>query len=181
MREFYDALVFDRACVEFGRKLGYHRVFFDEIAYCEPRTAKDIKITRGRINMVRGGELALNQAIVRKKGVDVLLDPIGQRKEFDTAVGQIAKDYNIFIGISLKSILEAKKSQKPRLLANLASLVGICKKMKNDIIIVSSAKDVYGMRAPEDLAALGFILGLTKAQSLWAVSENPKALLERIE
>jgi len=178
MREFYDALVFDKECVAFGKTLGYKKVFFDEIAYCEPRAERDIKITRGKINFVRGGELSLNQAIVRKKGVDVLLDPIGQRKEFDTAVGQIAKDHNIAIAISLRSIIDARASQRPKLLANVRSLIGICKKMKNDIIIVSGAKDIYGMRAPNDLAAIGSLFGLSEAQSLWAVSENPRALLE---
>jgi RNase P/RNase MRP subunit p30 len=181
MREFIDALVFDKKCVDFGRKLGYAKVLFDEIAYCEPRTAKDIKIDKSRLNFVRGGELSLNQAIVRKRGVNVLLDPIGQRKEFDTAVGQIAKDYNIFIGFSLRSILEAKRANRPRLLANIASTVGICKKMKNDMIIVSGARDIYCMRAPEDLASIGTLFGLTNAQSLWAISENPRALLEELK
>lgn len=176
MRQFIDGLVFDRACIGFGKKLGYSRVLFDEIAYIEPKTAKDIKTARGRINIVRGGELALNQAIVRKKGVNVLLDPVGQRKEFDTAVGQIAKDYNVFIGISLRNMIEAKN--RPRVLANLSSLIGICKKIRNDLIIVSGAKDIYGMRAPEDLASIGSLLGLTGAQSLWAISESPLALLE---
>lgn len=177
MRQFYDALVFDGKCADFGRKLGYSGVFFDEAAYCEPKTAKDIKTVSGKINFVRGGALELNQAIVRKKGVNVLLDPFGQKKEFDTAVGQIAKDYNIFIGISLYNIL-ANKVNRARLLANIASTIGICKKMKNDLVIVSGAKNVYDMRAPRELASLGTLFGLTDAQSLWAISESPRALLE---
>ena len=181
MREFIDGLVFDKACVDFGRKIGYHRVLFDEIAYCEPKTVGDIKIARDRINFVRGGELSLNQAIVRKKGVNVLLDPVGQTKEFDTAVGQIAKDYGVYIGISLRNIIETKRTMRPRLLANVRSTMGICRKMKNDLIIVSGAKSLYEMRAPQDLAAIGYLFGLTNAQSLWAVSENPRALLEGME
>lgn len=181
MREFYDSLVFDRACVDFGRKIGYHRVLFDEIAYCEPKTGKDIKIAKDRINFVKGGELSLNQAVVRKKGVNVLLDPVGQTKEFDTAVGQIAKDYGIFIGISLRNIIETRRAMRPRLLANIKSTIGICRKMKNDLVIVSGAKSPYDMRAPQDLASIGSLFGLTNAQSLWAISENPKALLEGIE
>ncbi len=181
MREFYDALVLDKACVEFGKTLGYHKVLFDEIAYSEPKNAGDIKIVRGKLNFVRGGELALNQAIVRKKGVNVLLDPIGLRSEFDTAVGQIAKDHGIFIGISLRNIIETKHAHRPRLLSNLSSMVGICKKMRNDMIIVSGARNVYEMRAPEDLASIGPLMGLTRAQSLWAISENPAALLGELK
>ena len=181
MREFYDALVFDKACIGFGKTLGYDRVLFDEISYSEPRTGKDIKIAKGRINFVRGGELALNQAIVRKKGVNVLLDPIGLKSEFDTAVGQIAKDNGVFIGISLRNIIEAKQVHRPRILSNLSSMVGICKKMRNDIIIVSGAKDIYGMRAPEDLASIGTLVGLTRAQSLWSIAENPAALLGELK
>ena len=181
MREFCDALVFDKACIEFGKKIGYHKVLFDEIAYNEPKSAGDIKIARGKLNFVRGGELSLNQAIVRKKGVNVLLDPIGLRSEFDTAVGQIAKDNGVFIGIFLRNIIEAKHAQRPRLLSNLSSMVRICKKIGNDMIIVSGARDIYGMRAPEDLASIGPLVGLTRAQSLWAISENPAALLGELK
>lgn len=173
--------MFDKACVDFGKDIGYYRVLFDEISYIEPRTGNDLKMARGRINILRGGELSLNQAIVRKKGVDVLLDPVGQTKEFDTAVGQIAKDHDIFIGISLRNIIETNRAMRPRLLSNIRSTIGICRKMKNDLVIVSGAKGLYDMRAPQDLAAIGSLFGLTSAQSLWAISENPKALLERIK
>jgi len=181
LREFYDCLVFDGKCVDFGKRLGYHRVLFDEVSYCEPKSAKDIKITRGKLNFVRGGSLELNQAIVRKKGVHVLLDPVGQKKEFDTAVGQIARDYGVFIGISLRNIIDTKRPYRPRLLANLSSLAEICKKMKNDLLIVSGAREVYEMRAPMDLASIGALVGLTHAQSLWSISENPRALLEALK
>jgi RNase P/RNase MRP subunit p30 len=181
MRDFYDSLAFSKECVDFGKTLGYKRVLVDEINYCEPRSAKDIKIVRGKLNFVRGGDLALNQAIVRKKGVNVLLDPVGLKKEFDTAVGQIAKDHGIYIALSLNNILSTKKAYRPRLLANIASLVKICLKMKNDIILVSGARDRYGMRAPQDLAAIGNLIGLSEAQSLWAMSENPAALIEELK
>lgn len=181
MRHFYDSLVFDKECVEFGKKLGYHHVLFDEVVYCEPKNANDIKVTKGKINFVKGGELSLNQAIVRKRGVHVLLDPIGLKSEFDSAVGQVANDRNVFIGISLRSVIETKPAHRPRIFSNLASMVEICKKFGNNIIIVSGARDVYGMRAPQDLAAIGSLFGLSRAQALWSISENPAALLGELK
>lgn len=161
MRDFYDLFVLNKDCVAFGEKLGYKKVCFNEL------------------KIERGGSLRLNQALVRKKGVRILLDPVTPRaKEFDTATAQVAKDNGIAIGISLKQILDASGPDRVRLLKNLFHLVKICKKMKNDIVIVSGATNIYEMRAPKELASIGVLLGLTEMQALWAVSEEAKAILE---
>lgn len=161
MREFFDLFVCNKDCVAFGEKLGYKKVCFNEL------------------KLERGGSLRLNQAIVRKKGVQILLDPVTPKaKEFDTAIAQVAKDNGVAIGISLAQILDAVGPDRVRLLKNLFHLIKICKKMKNDVVIVSGARNVYEMRAPKELASIGVLIGLSELQALWAISEVPKAIVE---
>jgi RNase P/RNase MRP subunit p30 len=163
MKEFCDLLVFDKECVDYGRKLGWTRVV------C------------GQANVVVGGDLEKNRAAVRRKGVDVLLDPVDERRhEFDTAVAQIAKDNGVAIGFSLASMLRVKGAARARLIRNATFAMTICRKMRVPVVIVSGARNVYGMRAPLDLAAIGEVLGLEPLQAVWAVSEAPSKIAKRV-
>ena len=160
MRDFYDLFVCNEECVAFGQKLGYIKVCFNEL------------------KIERGGTLKLNQKIIRKKGVQILLDPVTSKaKEFDTAIAQVAKDNGVAIAISLAQILDTQGLDRVRLLKNLFHVIKICKKMKNDVVLVSGARNIYELRSPRELASIGVLLGLTEAQALWAISEVPKAIL----
>lgn len=159
-RKFYD-IVENKECLKLCEKLGFERVF----------TTREIKI-------IRGGSLSKNQKIVRTKGVKILLDPTTSRKmEFDSAVAQIAHDKDIAIGFSLDSILNTKGLDRVSLIRNIKFVIELCKKKNAEVILISGAKDVYGMRSPEDLAALGVMFGLTKPQALWAVSKAIEGVL----
>lgn len=118
----------------------------------------------------KGGNLELNRKIVRT--AKILLDPVSAtEKAFDTAVSQIAKDNDVAIAFSLKSVLDAKGLDKARILRNISFAVEICKKMKNTILIVSNATDEYELRDPVLLEAFGQLIGLSEAQSKWAMRE----------
>jgi len=153
-RKAYD-VVENKECLKLCKKLGFEKVF----------TTKEIKI-------MKGGALSKNQNIVRTKGVKILLDPTTSKKmEFDSAVAQIAHDKDVAIAFSLDSILNAKGLDRVSLIRNIKFVIELCKKKNAEVIIISGAKDVYGMRSPEDLAALGTMLGLTKPQALWSISK----------
>jgi RNase P/RNase MRP subunit p30 len=174
LRDYYD-IVFDAKCVESGKKLGFKRVLCSEINYCE----RSIKLVKGKFNVAKGGSLETNREAVRKP-VHVLLDPVDvTRRFFDTAVAQIAKDNGVAIGISLASLLAVRGPNRARLLRNVIYMLKICRKLRNDVIIVSGASDPLGMRYPQDLASIGSLLGLDRPQSEWAVSQAPAAVIER--
>jgi len=181
MKKYYDLLTFSKECKSFGEQLGYDQVLFDEVNYQEPRKASEIKPVKGKVNIVKGGSLEVNRAAVRDKRVQVLLDPVSaDKKFFDTAVARIAKDNNITIGVSLASLLDTNGLMKVKLLRNITSMITICNKLSTRVVIVSGARNKWGMRAPQDLASIGSFIGLDEAQSLWTVSQAPEAIIEEV-
>ena len=124
-----------------------------------------------QLRIKKGGTLELNRKAVRTP-TDVLLDPVSaQDKAFDTAVAQLAKDNNISVAFSLRSVLETRGLDRVRILRNIVFAVKICMKMRVNTMIVSGATDSYGLRDPQLLIAFGQLIGLTKAQAEWSISE----------
>lgn len=155
-KKFCD-IVFSDECMEFDKKLGYNEVYLES----------DFRI-------VKGGSLARNQKAVRSK-IDILLDPTSSRGlEFDSAVAQVAHDNDITIAFSLASILDSKGLDRITLLRNIKFVIQLCKKKGAEVALVTGARDVYGVRDPLDLVSLGIMLGLTRPQAVWSVSEAIK-------
>jgi RNase P/RNase MRP subunit p30 len=127
--------------------------------------------TASQLRIRKGGTLELNRKAVRTP-TDVLLDPVSaQDKAFDTAVAQLAKDNGISVAFSVRSVLEVRGLDRVRLLRNIVFAARICMKMRVNTMIVSGAADSYGLRDPELLMAFGQLIGLTKSQSEWSISE----------
>jgi len=68
-------------------------------------------------------------------------------------------------------LLETFGLERVGLIRNLKFVIELCKKKNTEIVLISGANDVYGMRTPQDLASVGVMLGLTKPQALWSVSQ----------
>jgi len=183
MRKYYDLLTFDKECTAFGKKLGFDKVLSApaDVNFIDARKPNDIRAVKGKLNVVKGGNFEVNKAAVRKPGIHMLLDPVSAEEHYyDTATANIAKKNNVAIGISLSSLLDTYGLNRVKLLRNVRSAVAIAVKT-NNIVIVSGASDNFGIRAPQDLASLGALIGLDFPKSLWCVSEAPKALLEKVE
>ena len=176
MTDYYDLLAPDQ---EFAEKLGFSKIDVSKINYIEPRSGNDIKPQKNKINIIRGGDEKINQEAVRTRNVHVLLDPVNwEFGKFDTATANMAKKNNVAIGISHATFIEAKESQRVKLMLNLQRMVKVTNKIKNSIVIVSNSKGKYGMRAPLDLVGIGAFIGLTENQARWAISEVPKSIFE---
>ena len=134
-----------------------------EMGFVKFLSDKDLKIKKG-------GTLELNRKAVRSK-IQVLLDPVSVKKEFDTAVAQIAKDNKIAIAFSVSSFLKQKGINRVRLLKNMQEAVAICLKKKNSIIICSNAEEENQLKDKEILIGFGTILGMTRNQAKWAVNQ----------
>lgn len=125
----------------------------------------------------RGGTLEANRAAVRTK-TDVLLDPVSaQDKAFDTAVAQLALDNDISIAFSVKSVKSVYGLDRVRLIRNMCFAMEICKKMRNNILIVSNASTVYELKDATILSSFGQLLGLSKPKALWSISEAYEGIL----
>lgn len=123
------------------------------------------------LKIKKGGALELNRKAVRT--ARILLDPVSpQDKAFDTAVAQIAKDNDVAIAFSVKSVIDAKGLDKVRILRNICFAVEICKKMKNNVMIVSNASDKFDSKDAVVLMAFGQLIGLSKTQAQWSISHS---------
>lgn len=176
-REYHDLFTRSRECVDFGEKeLGYGKVHFEDVNYMK----EDLKVRKGKINIVRGGNLKRNRSALNKKGVDVLLDPVGSKeKDFDTAMTTVARENEVAVGISLEKILKPRGMERVQYFRSLDYLGKLLKRGKCDIVIVSGATDKLEMRSPMQLASLGYLLGLDEEKSLDTVSRNARKIAER--
>lgn len=175
-REYHDLLTRNSECVEFGKKLGYEEVHYEDVNYIK----KNLKIDETKLNIVKGGDIKRNRQAVNKKGVDVLLDPVGPKeKGFDTAMTTVAKEKEVAIGISLKKIMKYRGMKKVRYFRSLDYLGKLLKKGNCNIVIVSGAKEKLDMRPPKQLSSLGYLLGLDEEESFDTVSKNVKEVIKR--
>ncbi len=159
MRKYYDIVQCEEAR-KHEKKLGFEKM-----------------LLASELRLKKGGSLEANRKAVRTK-TDVLLDPVSPTGLFfDTAVAQVAKDNNVVIAFSLNSLLSLKGVQRVKMLANMQKALGICLKMKNEVMVISHAEDEYGARDALSLVGLGVLLGLSKPQALWVVSNVYEGLV----
>lgn len=178
-REFIDLLTFSEECVEFGKEeLDFQDVFNKEVNYIE----HDLDTEKNKINIVKGGELERNKKAVRRNDVDVLIDPVTSKEDsFDQSIATVARENDVAIGVTLKRLLNSRGrgTDKTRYIRSLEKLGKLIKRKKCDFVITSGADEKLDMRAPRELASIGYLLGFDEEESLDAVSENVNKIKRR--
>jgi len=160
MKQYYD-IALSKECEKFGEHLGFTKVFVN------------------KFKIISGGSHKQNQEALRKK-IDILMDPvIHDKRNFDPGMAQIAKQKNITIAISLKSILEKSRVERINYLRNIQNMLKLCQRVGVNVIIISDAKNIYHMRNPEQLASIGCFFGLTKSKQIWCVSSAYEGLISQ--
>ncbi len=139
---------------------------------------KGFKQCKHSLAISRGGSLDENRRIVRSKA-DVLLNPITSGKlTVDSAVVEIAKQRGVTIAIGFSQFLRASSLRRARLISAYGKLIQLCLKMKVRVLLVSDASSEWEARAPEQLIALGVLLGLSEQQAKWSITKVPAALVK---
>ena len=105
---------------------------------------------------------ALNQKVLEKLNISVLLLNLGGRKDFakqrnsgfNQVMARLAKKNNIVLGINLDEIVLSNSNEKVQVLARLRQNVEICNRNKIEMKFVGQKvnRDSY------DLKALGLVL-----------------------
>ncbi|RLG21111.1 hypothetical protein DRN74_03695 [Candidatus Micrarchaeota archaeon] len=171
MKAFID-FVASEDCVSFGKKLGFSRLLFNELS-------RD-KISKTKINIISPKSPEESKRQLRNKMIDIILDPFDKRGLFiDSAFLNIAKQKQISIGISFSKFLRADENSRIRLLHNMRRLTALVSKLKGDLVLMSLAAEIYEMRSPEQLILFGEMLGLSRAQATWCITESPKGIIRR--
>ena len=118
---------------------------------------------RNKIIIIEGGSDKVNRAALSTRNVDILLDPhLGQRHDKmhqrDSGLNQVllklAKQNNVAIGFSFKSVLNSKNCAKD--LGRIIQNIQLCRKYKVKIVIQE-----FEGRNRDDVNSLFKVLGMT--------------------
>jgi ribonuclease P/MRP protein subunit RPP1 len=112
--------------------------------------------------------------------VDTLIFPAGKIKLFDRAEVELASITGVALEFTLSQILSLKNKVFTRFLAEARVSAKLAVKKGIPIVFSSGAEDVYGLRAPRDLAALTqVLLGISQEKAMAAVSIIPEKIVEK--
>ncbi|MGD6853209.1 MAG: RNase P subunit p30 family protein [Candidatus Bathyarchaeia archaeon] len=102
-----------------------------------------------------------------------------RKRFFDRAEAELARCSQTALEIDVKPLLALEGPSRVRLLTSLRREAALAKEFGVPIVLSSGVAEKRLMRMPHDLASLGFLLGLSEAEALDAVSTNPQTIVLR--
>ena len=126
-----------------------------------------------------------NKEVARQAAKDRRVDLLNfpsldfHRRFFDKAEAELAKNSLTALEIDLKPLLFLEGPTRIRLLSMLRREAAIASEFHVPIVLSSGVSEERLLRKPREMAALAFLFGLEEASVLEAVSQNPKAIVER--
>lgn len=135
--------------------------------------------------LVSGGIYEVNRAACEDSRVDVLCHPEKGRKDsgLDHICVRAASLNNVAIEINFSEILNS--GNRPKTMSLIRNNIMLCNKYDAKVIITSGANNKWELRAPRDLAAIGFLLGVELNKAIQSVSSIPEEIVrinrEKIE
>ncbi|HLD80714.1 MAG TPA: RNase P subunit p30 family protein [archaeon] len=129
--------------------------------------------------VVRGGDIGANKEIVREKGVDVLLDPVGfSSVNLDAETVTVAREKGVRFGVSLASFLELPPFKRAQLIGKWRFFSKVLGKKDFHPLFFSGAKNPSQVRPPRELAAFATVLGFSLDQGLRGLSSLPLSMIQ---
>jgi len=113
--------------------------------------------------------------------VDLISFPSSDPKKrfFDFAEAELASKASASLEVDMAPLLYLGGFQRVRLLSFLGKEMLIAKKFGVPVVLSSGTSDICFLRRPEDYAFLSYLFDLDFSVAKRAVSENPKAIIER--
>lgn len=155
----------------------------DLVISCEigEENESDMKSKVGKVRqkaevvIVQGGDFEVNKAAVRDSRVDILAHPEYRRKDsgMDHKTTRMASTNDVAIGFVLHPLTKTYGKVRSHILDHMKRNLELCEKYNARPVVMSGARNVYGMKDPRELAALPDVLGSGKNESMEMVSENP--------
>jgi ribonuclease P/MRP protein subunit RPP1 len=142
----------------------------------EPKKAFDLR-SKGILTFVQCSEM--DRQVLERGSADVLFNAEStQPKDYMHQRGSglnhvmcgLAQKKNVAVGFSFSAVLDAKASQRSRLIGRIAQNIVLCRKYNVKTVIASFAKDPWKMRSPHDLASFFTVIGMHPAESKKALS-----------
>ena len=118
--------------------------------------------------VVRGGETEINKAALDMREVDMLAHPENQRNDsgIDLVLARAAADNQVLIELNFREILNSSRKTRVHILAHMRQNLRLAEKYGFPVAITSGAYSKWELRAPRELAAFGFNLGMQLEKSI---------------
>lgn len=150
---------------EFAVSLGFNKIY-------SLQSLKKLKI-------VNGADDETNRKAVENPNNDILLNPHALRSRdfmhsrncgLNHVLCKLAAENDVAIGFTLDRMYQ------PNDLARVKLAIKLCRKYKNKIVVFSFAKDVYSMRAVNDIIAFLNVIGMNSGQANEAMKLTEKMI-----
>jgi len=126
-----------------------------------------------------------NKAVARQAAKDRRVDLLNfpsldfRRRFFDKAEAELSSNSLAALEIDVKPLLVLEGPKRIRFLSSLRREAAIASEFHVPIVLSSGVSEARLLRKPREMAALAFLFGLSEASALEAVSQSPKAIVER--
>ncbi|MFP4115965.1 MAG: RNase P subunit p30 family protein [Candidatus Aenigmatarchaeota archaeon] len=164
------------------------KVEIDIIRSCalSPDNPKTLKRQLGKVRqkvevvIVEGGDFDINRATTEESRVDILAHPEYKRKDpgMDHKTSKMAAENDVSVGLVFHNLHQTYGKVRSHVLRHMKRCMQLCEKYDTKLILLSGARDRYGLRDPRELASLGKILGRESSEVLQSVSSIPKKIVE---
>jgi ribonuclease P/MRP protein subunit RPP1 len=166
----------------FGKEFGVDVVSRVDLTPTSTRELlQKLRSLRGKFELI--GVVCESKSIlrvaVRDGRVDLVLLSPSKLNLFGEVEARFASNSNATLEVCFTSFLRISDRIAVRVFSMLHKVVGLAKRFGLPLVVSSGAKNVYGVKAPRDLAAFIQLFGLTREEALATVSTNPKKIVER--
>jgi len=182
MPQYYDLGVrfWEDGLEEYAGSLGFKRIcsFSQRGCGVEIRAQKleDLKFsTEGKVILLSSQNPELLKKACRKD-VDMLL--FGRFLP-DVGLVRAAAENRKPFEVPVSVLLERRGAERALLMSRISFFLKICNKYEADFVLSSGAVNKFLMKSPQELIAIGEVLGLSHDQAAKSISIIPEYILER--
>ena len=129
--------------------------------------------TKVEIVVARGGTEEINRAILETPEVDILIGhDIQGRTGINHVTARLAKKNNVAIGFDMNSLMTSYRLGRIQEFAAMTDTAKLVRRFGSPFVLTSGAMELWDMRSPSELVAMGKQLGFSEAQARKGLSEG---------
>jgi ribonuclease P/MRP protein subunit RPP1 len=133
------------------------------------------------ILIVHGGNIKMNRAACEDQRVDIISHPYCKRRDsgINHVLARKASANKVAVEININYILKTRMLLRSKVISQFREIIKLHRKFNFPLIITSDAHSIYDLRSPQDLIALTGRFGMTREESIDALSKSPVNIIER--
>ena len=120
----------------------------------------------------------VNRAAVRDFRVDFIANP-SEGADLGAVDVRFAAENAVSIEFNMQSIIKSRRKERAQVLGKMRSLLKFVRKYRAMPLLTSGAHSIYEMRAPREIIALAYLIGMRREEAMSALCEIPEGILSR--